>query len=259
LSDRLDILAILLRSTGQSLFDFANFAVACPSHPHRVMRFGPREKLARLGPGALADAELLAVVLGCGTKGRPALAVANELCARGLRTVAHLRPEEMAAVSGVGPARALRLTAAFQLGHRAVLAKRQAVPIIAGPEDVHRRLQPLAVGLPQEVFWVLGLDARNQLVTQNEVARGTLTGVEVHPRDVFRPLLRSSSAAAVVAHNHPSGDPTPSPEDRALTARLRAAGEIVGIPVVDHIIIGNGRYTSLAEEELPTTFSVNEA
>jgi DNA repair protein RadC len=113
--------------------------------------------------------------------------------------------------------------------------------------DVFERLHPRIAGLVQEVFVVLALDVRNVVLEEIEVARGCLTGVEVHPREVFRPLIRCAAASAIVAHNHPSGDPRPSPEDVALTARLRNVGELVGIPLLDHVIVTAGGFESMAD------------
>jgi DNA repair protein RadC len=159
--------------------------------------------------------------------------------------LARATPAELAVAHGVGAARAARLAAGFELGRRALAVRDRAHLADAGA--VFRFLRPRVVGLAQEVFLAIGLDARNRIVGEVEVARGLLTGVEVHPREVFRPLIRMAAAGAVVAHNHPSGDPTPSHEDLALTRRLRAVGELVGIPIVDHVVIAGDRYRSIAE------------
>jgi DNA repair protein RadC len=119
--------------------------------------------------------------------------------------------------------------------------------VVREPADVFRHMHARLRDLTQETFWVLGLDVRNGVVDEIEVARGSLTGVEVHPREVFRPLIRQAAAAAVVVHNHPSGDPEPSPADVGLTRRLRAAGRLLGIPVLDHVVIGGDAYASVME------------
>jgi DNA repair protein RadC len=209
----------------------------------------PRERLMTHGVTRLTTRELVAVVLGSGTPGRPAAAVAGELIERagGLHALARAGARELAGVRGVGPARGARLAAAFDLGRRALASTAGERRAIAGAADVFARLCPRVAGLAQEVFLVLALDARNGVLEEVEVARGCLTGVEVHPREVFRPLIRAAAAAAVVAHNHPSGDPTPSRDDLELTQRLREVGELVGIPVLDHVIIAGDHYVSLAE------------
>jgi DNA repair protein RadC len=209
----------------------------------------PRERLLAHGPEHLAADELIALVLGAGTRGRPATSVARELLARvgGLSGLARASHAELRHAPAVGAARAARLVAAIQLGARVAGARMSRDTVIRGPGDVFRRLKPRFAGLAQEVFAVLALDARGAVIEEIEVARGCLTGVEVHPREVFRPLIRAAAASAVAAHNHPSGDPSPSADDLALTRRLRAVGEVVGIPLVDHVIIGDDGFTSVAE------------
>jgi DNA repair protein RadC len=208
----------------------------------------PRERLLSYGGDRVSTEELLALVLGTGTRGRPALEVAREAlsCVGGIAALARASPRELMTIPGIGAARASRVAAAFHLGRRAMepeLYDRS----LRSPEEVFHRLRCRMDGLTQEIFVVLALDVRNSVIDEIEVARGCLTGVEVHPREVFRPLIRMSAAAAVVAHNHPSGDPTPSPEDVFLTRRLREVGDIVGIPVLDHVVVGRGAYVSLAE------------
>lgn len=147
---------------------------------------------------------------------------------------------------GIGAARAARVTAAFELGRRAIEVASHR-DTVGHPDDVYRAVAPRLAGLTQEVFLVLGVDIRNGLLDIVEVARGTVAGVEVHPREVFRPLIRMAAAGAVVVHNHPSGDPTPSLEDVELTRRLREAGSLLGIPVIDHVVIGDRAYRSIVE------------
>jgi DNA repair protein RadC len=209
----------------------------------------PRERLLARGGDRLSTEELVTLVLGAGTPGRPAAVVARELLrhAGGLPALSRASPRELAAVRGVGEARAARVAAAFHLGRRAVERAATAAAQVRGPADVHQRLRPRMSGLVQEIFVVLALDIRNVVIDEIEVARGCLTGVDVHPREVFRPLIRQAAAAAVVAHNHPSGDPTPSDPDIALTRRLREVGELVGIPVLDHVVVGRDGFVSIAE------------
>lgn len=193
----------------------------------------------------IPDDELLALLLG-GAK--PASAVAHELLRSigGVAMLSRASPQELARISGVGRARAARITAAFELARRGI-ESRQRREIVGSPEDAFRLLEPRVAGLAQEVFFAIGIDIRNRVVEIVEVARGTVCSVEVHPREVFRPLLKMAATAVVVAHNHPSGDPTPSPEDLALTRRLRETGELVGIPLIDHVVIGQASFRSISE------------
>jgi DNA repair protein RadC len=208
---------------------------------------GPRERIWRRGAIDVSDEELIAILVGTGIRDHPALAVAAELVrtAGGLAAMSRASPRELAQVCGVGEARAATIVAAFELGRRAMeLAERARV---VSPTDVFRLCAPRLAGLQQEVFLVIGIDIRNGLLDIVEAARGSLNGVEVHPREVFRPLVRMAAAAGVVVHNHPSGDPTPSEEDLSLTARLREAGDILGVPIIDHIVIGAQRHRSIGE------------
>ena len=209
----------------------------------------PREKIITLGSQGVSTTELLAVLLGAGTRGRPVMSVAGQLLARlgGLDRLAHASPQQLMAHDGIGLARATRIAAAFQLGRRALEASGQEPDSADLAVAVHRRLAPGFHDLKQEVFVVLPLDSRYRFMGELEVARGSLDYVDVHPREVFRPLIQRAAAAAVVAHNHPSGDPTPSPEDLALTRRLCEVGQLIGIPIVDHIIIGGGLHVSLRQ------------
>ena len=166
--------------------------------------------------------------------------------AGGIAPLSRASPRELALTSGIGTARATQIAAAFELGRRAIThVQRRAT--LAHAEDVFRICEPRVAGLAQEVFLVIGIDIRNGLLDVVEVARGSVHGVEVHPRELFRPLIRMSAAACVMVHNHPSGDPTPSSEDIALTHRMRAAGEVIGIPVIDHVVIGDRTYRSVNE------------
>lgn len=208
----------------------------------------PRERLLQYGGAPLSTEELIALVLGTGARGMSAVEVARSLLHQtgGLVDLARANPRELARVHGIGTARATRLVAAFHLGRRALAVAVSRV-VVREPADVFHHLHPRLQGMMQEVFMVLALDARNAIMDEIEVARGSLTGVEVHPREVFRPLIRQAAAAAVVVHNHPSGDSRPSSDDIALTRRLRVTGEIVGIPILDHIVIGGADFTSVAE------------
>jgi len=208
----------------------------------------PRERLLEQGADALTSNELLALILGSGIAGSSATDLGSRLLddAGSLVALSRADARELATLHGIGIARATRLAAAFQLGKRVVA---EPIPdlMVRDAHDVYRYLQPRLRGLLQEVFIVIALDARNAVLSHVEVARGSLTAVEVHPREVFRPLIRLAAAGAVVAHNHPSGDPNPSAHDLALTRRLRRAGDLVGIPIIDHVVIGAVGYASIGE------------
>jgi len=209
---------------------------------------GPRERLLREGPGALSLVELIAVVLRTGVRGRSALRVAEELVRRfrSLEALARAGDVEIRRAAGIGPAKLAGLRASFELGARLV---RGPLPIgvkVTSPEQVAAHYAPRMRSYRQEVFVVLLLDARHRVIADLEVHRGSLDQSLVHPREVFAPALRESAAAILVLHNHPSGDPTPSEEDRAVTDRLARAGEILGVRLVDHIVIGAGEHRSLA-------------
>jgi len=202
----------------------------------------------RAGPTAIGDRELLALVLGSSLRNRTADALAEMLIdeAGGLAILSRSTPRELAKLAGIGEARAIRLAAAFELARRAVVAT-QTRTLVGRPEDVYHCVAPMLAGLAQEVFLVIGVDIRNGLLDIVECARGSVIGVEIHPREVFRPLVRMAAAGAVLVHNHPSGDPTPSAEDVELTRRLREAGALLGIPVIDHVVVGDGAFRSIAE------------
>jgi DNA repair protein RadC len=207
----------------------------------------PRERLLACGGERVSTAELLALILGTGIPGRSATALAQHIIysVGGIIPLARAAPRELVNIPGIGLARAARISAAFHLGRRALEATLAEADHVEDPVELYERLRLRMSGLTQEVFVVVALGARGVILEEIEVARGSLTGVEVHPREVFRPLIRLAAAAAVVAHNHPSGDARPSCEDIALTYRLRDAGEVIGIPILDHIVIGAAGYTAM--------------
>lgn len=220
---------------------------------------GPRERLATDPAGALASHELLAVVLGSGTAGRSAVEVAAGLLRRfdgSLRRMAVAEPGELRDVPGIGPARAAAVTAAFELGRRLASEPGRRSGRIRGPRDVQARLGARLRDRRQEEFWVLYLDTQNRILLERRLTVGLLNASLVHPREVFAPAIAHSAAGVVLAHNHPSGDPEPSPEDLEVTRQLAASGALLGIPVRDHVVLGDGRYESLRErgwvEPLPT-------
>ena len=208
----------------------------------------PRERLRALGPEALTVVELLTAVVGVGGAGRPADEVARGLLGstgEDLRGLARLSLDGLASRAGVGPATAARILAALELGRRAAARPGGRRPRIRGPEDVHRRMGPRLRDRMQEEFHTLLLDAQHGVIREVLVTRGILDASLIHPREVFRPALEVGAAALVLVHNHPSGDPTPSAEDRAVTRQLVAAGRTLGIPVLDHVVVGDGRWRSV--------------
>jgi len=213
----------------------------------------PRERLCRLGAPALGDAELLAVVLGHGTRGADALATAATLVNHlgSLPALVGADPAELSLLPGIGPATAARLAAAVELGKRALWHQADPRPRLRCAQDVHRLLRHDIAGLHKEVFWALALDAQHRLLRQLRIAEGSLLSVDVHPREVFRPLIRLGAAATILAHNHPSGDPQPSRDDLELTRRLRSVGTLTGIPVLDHVVVTLTDFVSLTDLDQP--------
>ncbi len=209
----------------------------------------PRERLAARGPANLSDTELLAILLGSGGRGQNVVELAGSVLARlgDLRGMADAAEAELRAQEGIGPARAAVIAAALELGRRAAGTRPQRGQRLACATDVWCHYRARLATSAVEEFWVLALDARHRLLFESCVARGSLTGVEVHPREVFRPLIRASAAAVLFCHNHPSGDPTPSRQDIDLTRRLRDVGVLVGINVLDHVVVAAEGFTSLAE------------
>ena len=213
----------------------------------------PRERLLDLGAHALSTSELLAIVIGSGGRGRSALRIGDEVLgfARGsLRRLASRPVSELTHHGGVGRAKAVVVHAALELGRRmAAEARDEAMPI-RSPKDVVAAFAHRLEDLPVEEFHVAILDAQHRLERDVTVTRGILNSSLVHPREVFREAISERAAAIILIHNHPSGDPTPSADDRNVTDQLVAAGRLLDIPVHDHVIIGRGRYTSFAEAGL---------
>jgi len=209
----------------------------------------PREKLLRHGVASLGDNELVALVIGTGAGRRDALDVANEVLTTrgGLHGLARSACEEFARVAGIGAAKAARVLAAVELGRR-TLAHAPAERVrIRSPRDAAHYLLPAFGSRPVEYFGVMLLDTSHRVLSTRVVTVGTLNATVVEPRDVFREAMLGGAAAIVVFHNHPSGDPTPSPDDVDVTRRLIAAGMLLGIDVVDHVILGDLGYCSLKE------------
>lgn len=212
----------------------------------------PRERMERFGPGTLHVAELLAIILRVGNQGVSAVQLGQQLVCRfgGLRGIAGATVTELSQVTGIGPAKACQVKAAFELGKRLAALPNTPRPVISSPGDAANLLMETLRYYKEEHFHTLFLDTRNQVITAQDISIGTLNASLVHPREVFRAAISHTAHAMILAHNHPSGDPTPSKEDIALTARLMQAGELVGIGVLDHLVIGDGVYVSLKERGL---------
>ena len=210
----------------------------------------PRERLLAKGPEALSDAHLLAILLRTGRRDSSAVQVAIELLDRvgGLGGLAACGIEELCTIPGVGPAKAAQLKAALALGRRSLAVPMSTGTRISSSSDLFKHFHPALRDVKHELFKVILLDAKNIVIKEATVSEGSLTLSIVHPREVFALAVRESAAAVIFLHNHPSGDPTPSPEDRRLTDRLTTAGTLLGIRVLDHVIIGDGRYVSFADE-----------
>ena len=209
----------------------------------------PREKLQRHGPASLGDNELVALVIGAGSRRAGALAVASELLAThgGLHDLARAGSDELMRAGGIGAARAARIVAAFELGRRAFAPPPSERVAIRGPWDAAAYLLPRFGGSDVEQFGTLLLDTKHRVFRTCVLAVGTQNTSVIEPRDVFREATRSGAAAMVIFHTHPSGDPTPSADDVALTGRLAAAGALMGIDVVDHVVLGDMTYVSFKE------------
>jgi len=210
----------------------------------------PRERLKDLGAQALSTAELLAILIGTGTAGSSALVLAQNVLAQSdgsLRRLASRPVAALTAVHGMGAARAVAIHAALELGRRLGAESRDEGAPLRNPRDVWAAYAPRLEDLPVEEFHVAVLDAQHRLDRDITITRGILNSSLVHPREVFREAIAERAAAIILVHNHPSGDPTPSADDRAITAQLVAAGRLLDIPVADHVVIGRGRYLSFAE------------
>jgi DNA repair protein RadC len=205
--------------------------------------------MRQYGPEALSNAELLAIVVRVGSKGESAVRLGERLLREfgGLAGIARARIPQLSQLSGVGLAKAAQVKAAFELGKRLAAAAEGERPVVNSAATAATLVMENLRHREQECLVALLLDIRNQLIRQQMITMGTLAGSPAHPREIFREAITHNAAALIIIHNHPSGDPSPSEGDLVLTARLVKAGELVGIPVHDHIIVGGGRYVSLRE------------
>ena len=212
----------------------------------------PREKLIASGAACLSNVELLAILLRTGTKEQSVIRVAEQVLARykdiGITAMMNMSVTELAAVHGVGTVKAATILAALELGRRISQKAAEKVEIVHGPEDAAHYAMPRFRFEQREHFAVMLLNTKNHILGLTDVSVGSLSASIVHPREVFRAALRYAAASMILIHNHPSGDPSPSHEDISVTQRLVRAGKIMDVPVLDHIILGDGRFTSLKEK-----------
>ncbi|MCG9966993.1 DNA repair protein RadC [Pelotomaculum terephthalicicum JT] len=212
----------------------------------------PRERLLQEGAGTLSEIELLAILLGTGSHEKTVLELASLILARfkSLRLLVDATVEELSEIKGVGLAKASQVKAALELAKRLSRFTGQPRPVIKSPGDAAGLVMEEMRHLDREHFRALLLNTRNQVIADDEVSIGTLNTSSVHPRELFRNAIKKSAASLILVHNHPSGDDTPSKEDLDVTRRLSEAGRIIGIEVLDHIIIGDNKFTSFKAEGL---------
>ncbi|MBH5317158.1 DNA repair protein RadC [Paenibacillus sp. GSMTC-2017] len=210
----------------------------------------PRERMMRYGAEALSHAELLAILLRTGTQRQSAIHLAGSVLKQcgNLRNLMDMSMDELTSIRGIGPAKAIQLRAGIELGRRITKSRLGDVVTVRKPQDAADYVMEDLRYLKKEHFVCLFLNTKNHIIARETLSMGTLNSSLVHPREVFRAAIKCSSASIICAHNHPSGDPTPSPEDISLTKRLAEAGQLVGIEVLDHLVIGDGRFVSLKEQ-----------
>jgi len=209
----------------------------------------PRERLLKYGAHTLSEAQLMAILLRTGGGGKSALDLAIELLNSfgDLRKIESASLGEFATIKGIGEAKVAQLKAAFEIGRRMIETLSQKGPVFSSGQDVYVYYYPRFKNLKKEVFYCALLDAKNRVFKESKISEGTLTNSLIHPREAFRDAIKESAASVIFVHNHPSGDPGPSREDILMTERLASVGEIIGIKVLDHVIIGEERYTSMME------------
>lgn len=212
----------------------------------------PRERMLHFGAQALSNAELIAILLRTGSVSESAVGLAHRVLkkAGGIRKLLDTSIEELVSVKGVGPAKALQILASLELGRRLAQSPMEVRTSLRSPQDAAQYVMEDLRYLNKEHFVCLFLNTKNEVTAQETLSIGSLNAAIVHPREVFKPAIQKSSASIICVHNHPSGDPTPSPEDIELTKRLVEAGNIVGIEVLDHLIIGDQKFISLKEQGL---------
>ena len=231
-------------------------ATVIPVHPLMMKELPaderPREKMKERGAQALGNSELLAILLRTGNFQESALRIAENLLDRqgGLAGFGNATLEDFEQVKGVGEAKAITVMAAIELGRRVTTLAPAARAVIRTPDDVAALLMPRFRYETKESFIAILLSTKNHVLKTPVISIGSLNASIVHPRELFREAINASAAAVILAHNHPSGDPAPSPEDVSLTRKLVDAGKLLDIPVLDHIVLGDGKYISLREKNL---------
>ncbi|MBB6214902.1 DNA repair protein RadC [Anaerosolibacter carboniphilus] len=213
----------------------------------------PREKMIQFGVENLSNAELLAILIHTGTKEASAIELAQRILSydqTGIHFLTNCTVEELSQIKGIGSAKACQLIAAIELGKRIAAAKATVRPCIKSPGDIVNIYMEEMRYYKKEYFKIVLLNTKNEIISSENVSIGSLNASLVHPREVFITAIKKSAASVVLLHNHPSGNPQPSKEDISITKRLAEAGKIIGIDVIDHIIIGNGTYTSLKEKDI---------
>ncbi|WP_058302213.1 RadC family protein [Gorillibacterium timonense] len=210
----------------------------------------PREKMLDLGPDSLSNAELLAILLRTGTARETAVGLAGRILKESgsLGSLVEMSIEQLTTIKGIGPAKAVQIKAGIELGKRLARTSIRDEIIIRSPKDVADFLMEDMRYLQKEHFVCLFLNTKNRVIARETLSMGSLNASIVHPREVFLAAIKRSSASIICVHNHPSGDPTPSPEDIELTDRLKEAGDIIGIDVLDHIVLGDRTFVSLKEK-----------
>lgn len=212
----------------------------------------PRERLIKYGAESLSDAQLLAIILrtGSGEKGVLGLSMALLDAFKTLRNIDSASISELSSIKGLGIAKIAQIKAAFELGKRLMSESSDGKPIFSSSHSIYAYFAPRFKNLKKEFFIGVLLDAKNRLIRECKVSEGTLTNSLIHPREAFKEAVKESAASVIFVHNHPSGDPSPSKDDISITERLRDAGNLLGINVLDHVIIGDGKYVSLKEKGL---------
>jgi len=208
----------------------------------------PRERLIKNGPSGLSDSELLAIILRTGTMQENVINLSHRILSQyNLKQLSQTNLRQLMEINGIKESKAAQIAACFEIARRLESFNEVPKPKISSPEDVYRQLYPRMREKKKEMFIELCLDTKNQIIKEETISMGSLNANIVHPREVFKTALSESAAHIIVAHNHPSGDPTPSREDIEITKKLVETGKIIGIDLLDHVIIGDGRHFSMKE------------